>query len=78
VPQPDGVGEAGANVSNFIRSIITSNVETDRTCVVVTRFPREPNGFLHLGHAKSIVLNYELANEFGGCCNLRLSVTLDL
>jgi glutaminyl-tRNA synthetase len=43
--------------------------------VVVTRFPPEPNGFLHLGHAKSIVLNYELAKEFGGRCNLRLDDT---
>jgi glutaminyl-tRNA synthetase len=72
VPQQNDVGEAGASASNFIRSIIASDVETGRTRVVVTRFPPEPNGFLHLGHAKSIVLNYELAKEFGGRCNLRL------
>jgi glutaminyl-tRNA synthetase len=75
VPQQNDVGEAGASASNFIRSIIASDVETGRTRVVVTRFPPEPNGFLHLGHAKSIVLNYELANEFGGRCNLRLDDT---
>jgi glutaminyl-tRNA synthetase len=66
VPQESDVGETGASASNFIRSIIASDVETGRTRVVVTRFPPEPNGYLHLGHAKSIVLNYELAKEFGG------------
>src|SRR5262245_52565362 len=75
VHQQNDVGEAGASVSNFIRGIITSDVVTGRTRVVVTRFPPEPNGFLHLGHAKSIVLNYELAKEFGGHCNLRLDDT---
>ena len=75
MPQQNDVGEAGASASNFIRSIIASDVETGRTRVVVTRFPPEPNGFLHLGHAKSIVLNYELAKEFGGRCNLRLDDT---
>jgi len=66
VPQQNDVGEAGASASNFIRSIIASDIETGRTRTVVTRFPPEPNGFLHLGHAKSIVLNYELAKKFGG------------
>jgi hypothetical protein len=75
VPQQNDVGEAGASASNFIRSIIASDVETGRTRVVVTRFPPEPNGYLHLGHAKSIVLNYDLAKEFGGRCNLRLDDT---
>ena len=75
MPQQNDVGEAGASASNFIRSIIASDVETGRTRVAVTRFPPEPNGFLHLGHAKSIVLNYELAKEFGGRCNLRLDDT---
>ena len=75
MPQQNDVAEAGASASNFIRSIITSDVETGRTRVVVTRFPPEPNGFLHLGHAKSIVLEYELAKEFGGRCNLRLDDT---
>ena len=75
MPQQNGVREAGASASNFIRSIIASDIEAGRTRVVVTRFPPEPNGFLHLGHAKSIVLNYELAKEFGGRCNLRLDDT---
>ena len=75
MPQQNDVGEAGASASNFIRSIIASDIETGRTRTVVTRFPPEPNGFLHLGHAKSIVLNYELAKKFGGRCNLRLDDT---
>jgi hypothetical protein len=72
VPQQNGGREAGASASNFIRSIIASDVEAGRTRIIVTRFPPEPNGYLHLGHAESIVLNYELAKEFGGRCNLRL------
>src|SRR5262249_9258249 len=75
VPQRNGAGEPGASASNFIRSIIALVVEAGRTRIVVTRFPPEPNGYLHLGHAKSIVLNYELAKEFGGRCNLRLDDT---
>jgi hypothetical protein len=75
VPQRNGGREADASASNFIRSIIASDVEAGRTRIVVTRFPPEPNGFLHLGHAKSIVLNYDLAKEFGGRCNLRLDDT---
>src|SRR5262245_43071164 len=58
VPQRNGAGEAGASASNFIRSIIAPDVEASRTRIVVTRFPSEPNGDLHLGYAKSIVLNY--------------------
>ena len=58
MPQRNGAGEAGASASNFIRSIIASDVEAGRTRIVVTRFPSEPNGYLHLRHAKSIVLNY--------------------
>ena len=61
MPQQHDVGEAGASARNFIPNIIACDVETGRTRVVVTRFPPEPNGFLHLVHAKSIVLNYELA-----------------
>jgi glutaminyl-tRNA synthetase len=75
VPKQNGGREAGASASNFIRSIIASDVEAGRTRIVVTRFPPEPNGYLHLGHAKSIVLNYELAKEFGGRCNLRFDDT---
>lgn len=62
MPQQNDVGN-GASASNFIRSIIASDVETGRTRVLVTRFPPEPIGFLHLGYSKSIVLNYELAKR---------------
>jgi glutaminyl-tRNA synthetase len=75
VSQRPGVQEASASASNFIRNIISSDVQAGRARDVVTRFPPEPNGFLHLGHAKSIVLNCQLAEEFGGRCNLRLDDT---
>jgi glutaminyl-tRNA synthetase len=62
--------------SNFIRSIIMDDLQNhkyDRQ--IMTRFPPEPNGYLHIGHAKSICLNFALAAEFGGVCNLRFDDT---
>jgi glutaminyl-tRNA synthetase len=64
--------EAGRD---FIRDVVQADVESGRTRAVVTRFPPEPNGFLHLGHAKSICLNFGIANEFGGVCHLRFDDT---
>jgi glutaminyl-tRNA synthetase len=61
--------------SNFIRDLIAENLKTGRRTRVVTRFPPEPNGYLHIGHAKSICLNFGLANEFGGVCHLRMDDT---
>ena len=61
--------------SNFIQQIITADLEAGRTDTVVTRFPPEPNGYLHIGHAKSICLNFGLAQQFGGSCNLRFDDT---
>ena len=61
--------------SHFIRDIIRADIEAGRTQHVVTRFPPEPNGYLHIGHAKSICLNFGMAEEFGGRCNLRLDDT---
>ncbi|MGG3804176.1 glutamine--tRNA ligase/YqeY domain fusion protein [Metabacillus fastidiosus] len=63
------------NSSNFIKSIIKEDLETGKRDKVVTRFPPEPNGYLHIGHAKSIVINFETADEFNGKTNLRFDDT---
>ncbi|MFN3306793.1 MAG: glutamate--tRNA ligase family protein, partial [Candidatus Kapaibacteriota bacterium] len=61
---------------NFIRQIIIEDLKTNKWGGRVhTRFPPEPNGYLHIGHAKSICLNFGLAGEFGGLCNLRFDDT---
>jgi len=64
--------EAG---QDFIRDIVRADLDTGRTKGVITRFPPEPNGYLHIGHAKSICLNFGIAEEFGGRCNLRFDDT---
>ncbi len=61
--------------SNFIRNIIVADLESGKHQTVLTRFPPEPNGHLHIGHAKSICLNFGLAREFGGATNLRFDDT---
>ena len=62
--------------SNFIRDIIIEDLKTNRfNGRVQTRFPPEPNGYLHIGHAKAICLDFGLAGEFGGQCNLRMDDT---
>jgi glutaminyl-tRNA synthetase len=60
---------------DFIRDIVRADLESGRHDTVVTRFPPEPNGYLHIGHAKSICLNFGVAQEFGGHCNLRFDDT---
>ncbi len=61
--------------SDFIRDIVQDDLAQGRHKTVVTRFPPEPNGFLHIGHAKSICLNFGIAQEFGGRCHLRMDDT---
>ncbi len=62
--------------SNFIKEIITKDlVDNTKKEVITTRFPPEPNGYLHIGHAKSITLNFGLAEDFNGVCNLRFDDT---
>ena len=61
--------------ADFIREIIKKYLEKDGSKKIHTRFPPEPNGYLHIGHAKSICLNFGLAEEFGGICNLRFDDT---
>jgi glutaminyl-tRNA synthetase len=64
-----------APVSNFIRTIIDGDLTSGKHTSICTRFPPEPNGYLHVGHAKSICLNFGLAQDYGGKCNLRFDDT---
>ena len=64
--------EAGRD---FIRDIVQSDLDSKKHAQIVTRFPPEPNGYLHIGHAKSIALNFGIAEEFGGRCHLRFDDT---
>jgi Glutamyl- and glutaminyl-tRNA synthetases len=75
---PDGVDASSrptAPGKDFIRSMIEQDLASGRKKTVHTRFPPEPNGYLHLGHAKSICLNFGVANEYKGICNLRFDDT---
>jgi glutaminyl-tRNA synthetase len=66
---------ADVEKNDFIRAIIRDDLAQQKYSQIVTRFPPEPNGYLHLGHVKSICLNFGLAGEFGGLCNLRFDDT---
>ena len=62
-------------INNFLQNIVAEDLKAGRVERVVTRFPPEPNGYLHLGHAKSISVNFDLAEAFDGACNLRFDDT---
>ena len=61
--------------TNFIRNIVIEDLESGKHQQIITRFPPEPDGHLHIGHAKSICLNFGIADEFGGLTNLRFDDT---
>ncbi|NLJ12239.1 MAG: glutamine--tRNA ligase/YqeY domain fusion protein [Gammaproteobacteria bacterium] len=70
------MSESSVNVAaNFLRPIVQADLQSGKHSSIVTRFPPEPNGYLHIGHAKSICLNFGLAKEFGGVCHLRFDDT---
>lgn len=69
------MSEAEKRPSNFIRQIIDEDLKTGKHTSVHTRFPPEPNGYLHIGHAKSICLNFGIAQDYQGQCNLRFDDT---
>lgn len=68
--------EEGSRKSlDFIRNVVTEDLKNKKHDIIHTRFPPEPNGYLHIGHAKSICLNFGIAKEFAGLCNLRMDDT---
>jgi glutaminyl-tRNA synthetase len=75
MPKPMSSSDTPDVPTNFIRNRIRKELDAGQYDSIVTRFPPEPNGYLHLGHSKSIVLNFSLAEEFGGYTNLRFDDT---
>jgi glutaminyl-tRNA synthetase len=74
-PVNDTAAASAPAPSDFIRDIVAADLQSGKHAKIVTRFPPEPNGYLHIGHAKSICLNFGIAREFGGVCNLRMDDT---
>ena len=74
-PETLRAGTSTPAPSDFIRDIVAAHVAEKKYPQIHTRFPPEPNGYLHIGHAKSICLNFGIAREFGGICNLRMDDT---
>ena len=67
--------ENASTQTDFIREIIDNDLKTGKHNRIATRFPPEPNGYLHIGHAKSVCLNFGLAAQYKGTCNLRMDDT---
>ncbi|ALZ85255.1 glutamine--tRNA ligase [Pseudomonas oryzihabitans] len=74
-PTSDSSTAAKAAPAHFLRQIVQADLDAGKQAKIVTRFPPEPNGYLHIGHAKSICVNFGLAREFGGDCHLRFDDT---
>src|SRR5438128_5098374 len=72
---PAGSPESESRPTDFIRDIVAADSAAGKYAQIHTRFPPEPNGYLHIGHAKSICLNFGIARQFGGVCNLRMDDT---
>ena len=64
-----------APVTDFIRAAVSEDLKSGRFSYVRTRFPPEPNGYLHIGHAKAITIDFGIAQDYGGVCNLRFDDT---
>ena len=74
-PTANAAPDAPSAPSDFIRDIVARDVAEKRHERIITRFPPEPNGYLHIGHAKAICLNFGIARENGGVCHLRFDDT---
>ena len=72
---PAGTAPEDSVRNDFIRQIVREDLASGKHTAIRTRFPPEPNGYLHIGHAKAICLDFGIAEEFGGTCNLRFDDT---
>ena len=69
------MSEENLQPTDFIREIVEKDLKSGRYQKIITRFPPEPNGYLHIGHAKAICLNFGIAREFDGVCHIRMDDT---